>query len=60
MIELDHFHLPSSLVHWSYQRKITQEINKSVEVNANKALKIKSAYHCTDMQISSVKVLLLK
>ena len=48
--------LPSSLVHWSYLKKLSRECTKSVEVYDDKAQKIKFAYHCTYRQISVIRL----
>ena len=41
------------------QRKLPRKCTKSVELHANKAQKIKCAYHCTYRQVSNGKVLLI-
>ena len=51
------------LLHWSIsliEGKLPRKCIKSMEVHANKALKIKSAYHCAYRQINNIKILLLK
>ena len=54
---------PSCLIRWSAglaKGKLTRQYTKSIDVDVDKAWKIKSADHCTNRQISNVKVLLHK